>query len=187
MSENVGFVRVADNDPNRCQAVHRDYQCPFRAVGTFDPQTKIWTGPKYCIRHGGRTQETQAKAANLRLYNLAKYQAQMESFADSPRAKSLKEEIGILRMMLQTRLNEIKSNNELVLHSNNLTMMIREIANTVKICDTIDARVEKVIDKSKAQIFINSIIEIIGKYVNDPDLLLMISDEMEESLEKVLT
>jgi hypothetical protein len=57
------WERVAEDDPNRCQAVDGAGQCPYKAV----------EGTKYCPRHGANKTLATTKAEAIRNYNLGKW------------------------------------------------------------------------------------------------------------------
>lgn len=178
------FTRVEADDPNRCQAVHATQQCPFRAVGDFDTATQTWTGPKYCPRHGGSTQTQQAKEEEKRMYLSAKWKAKIGTNADNPRIKSLAEEIGIIRMTLEAKLNLITDEKELVMQAAGIVALTNSVKDLVKTWQHVEERSNQVLDRTKLTGFVNSLIGILTRYIDDVEILQMIGEDMLETIEK---
>lgn len=176
------LTRVEPDDPSRCQAVHKGYQCPFRAVGTKNLETNEWEGPKYCARHSGKTQSTQAAAEETRLYRLAQWQARLEQFADHPKVKSLREEIGVLRVVLEGKLESAKDQHSLLLMSGQIIELVRQIDKTVVSCHKIEKELGYVMDRPQAERFIQNILATLTMYVKDEMVLQLISDDIMEHL-----
>lgn len=170
------FERCDAEDPRRCQGLsHKGgSQCPFKSV----------EGSKYCGRHGGNAILKTRAAANQRLYLLNEWNDRFGRQADHPKIKGLREELGVLRMVLETRLNNCKDDDELLMRSGQITDMVREIAKTAKICHALEMSLNIVLDKAQAQAWITEISEIIGMYLTEPEILEMAAQDMMDSLER---
>src|SRR4051812_44358846 len=98
MSDNK-FERCEETDPNRCQGLIQKGtnggQCYYKAV----------PGSQFCLMHGGGKQADENKRAGLKNYRLQQYGERVGDFANNPEIKNIREEIGILRMTLETLLN----------------------------------------------------------------------------------
>src|SRR4029077_12914332 len=106
--EEQSFIRVEDNDPERCQGVSSTKgQCQFKRA----------TGSQYCKMHGGAAVLKSAEQERIRNYRLSKWQLRMNEFADSDQVKSLREEVGISRMVLEEIVNRCKDSTELLMCS----------------------------------------------------------------------
>src|SRR3989304_338034 len=95
------FVRFDQNlhDPAlQCKQVAMGRQCPYLAE----------EGKDNCPRHIGCSRAAEDKA-KVRNYNLTKWKARVEEFAENEHAKSLREEIGIMRLMMETIINRCLS------------------------------------------------------------------------------
>lgn len=163
-----------DNDPNRCQGVGANGQCPFLAV----------EGTKNCARHGGARMASSQRASSERLYKLAQWQGKLNAQASHPQIKSLRDELGILRMTLESKLDACKDEQQLLMASGHIVEMVREIAKTAKICHALEMSLGVVLDKTQAQAWVQEIGEILDRYIDDADVLQMISEDMLASLDK---
>lgn len=180
--------RVADDDPNRCQAVHASLQCPFKATGTrFQTITNgepawAWNGPMYCPRHGGTTQKTQESTQNIRMYLAARWQEKIGQQAYHPKYKSLREEMGILRMTLERRLDACSDDQSLLLYSGQITELVREIGKLAKVAHVIEKDMGHLLDKTQAEAWVQELLGIIGNYLPDPEILQFLSQDIIASL-----
>jgi hypothetical protein len=170
------FERVADNDPRRCQSTHSSQQCPYKAV----------EGRNYCPRHLGSDQGE--KRESVKKYITAKWQDRIGSQADHPEIKNLNEEVGILRMTLEAKLNQCNDENMLLMYSSTLTTLVREIRDTVSHLHKIQMQTNSVLDRTQALDFVYKLGEIIFKEIGDlpgaPEMLKRISDAMIEDLNR---
>jgi hypothetical protein len=170
------FERCDEADPNRCQGLshNRGSQCPFKAV----------EGSKYCPRHAGNSQIKAKEKENVRIYLLEKWKAGLARQADHPQLKSLREELGILRMTLEMQMNRCEDEAELMMRAGAITEMVREITKTARICHDLEKSVGAVLDKTQATQWVLELGQIIAQYVDDPDILEFIAADMLESLER---
>lgn len=182
ISENPGFVKVRPDDPNRCQSRGGQGQCPFRAIGTRQSDN-TWDGPKYCPRHGGNI-KFLAERASLRLYLSAKWQERIGFQADHPKVKSLREELGILRITLDSKLNSCRDDLDLAMQAGGITELAREIGKLAKTAHGIESSMATLLDKNQAKEWVIELLDIIGRYISDSDVLQMLSEDMLESLER---
>ena len=77
-------------DPHRCHQIVRDGQCLNLAV----------EGGSKCLAHGGHKELESQRNTSLRLYRLGQWQQRSEELLTHPNIKTLREEIGILRILL---------------------------------------------------------------------------------------
>jgi hypothetical protein len=164
-----------EDDPDRCQGVSAYGQCLFKRVAPS----------LYCPRHGGN----QALAANerekVRNYHLTKWRQRVNEFADNPEVKSLKEEIGILRMMLETVLNKCQDENDLLIYAGKIQDLVRDINKVVESCHKLDERNGVLLDKQSILTLGDAMVSIIGEHVGDPDALEMIAGKMVDVVIKM--
>lgn len=171
MAENI--IKCEHDSPNRCQAVITQGQCPNQA----EP------GQIYCAIHGGRTARLVGDlTTKTRNYNLGKWQARVERFSDSPELKSLAEEIGVLRMLLEQRLNACQSNTDLMLQSQGINTLILNIERLVTSCHKLEQNLGTLLNKADVIQFATEMISVITEYVTDQDILAQIGDRLQEIL-----
>ena len=168
-------IQKADGeaDPNRCQAVNVNGQCLNKAVKL--PSGKYGT---FCLCHGGNKQVQSEQTKNKRLYQLGKFQAKLEQQADHCNIKSLREEIGILRMVMQERFSVIKDSTDLLLHSGPITDLVMKIEKLVASCHKLEGSMGQLLDKQAILHFASQVIGIIGEVVIEEDKLQLIGDKI---------
>lgn len=168
MATHTDFQRVSDPaDPNRCQRMLAKGQCMNRAV----------EGSQYCAAHGGTvTRDSRRK------YAVTKFRARLDHFAEDPDQKSLHEEIGVLRLMLDAQLTAISDEHELIMRSAALAELVSRIQNCIVAADKLDQRRGQLIDRSVILKMVAHIIDIISQEVTDPDVVENIGRRIMESL-----
>lgn len=172
MTDNT-WVRCAEDDPNRCQAVHSDQQCPYKAI----------EGQSYCPRHCGPKNAKQDQVRSQKMYLSAKWQERIGFQAEHPKVKSLREEMGILRMMLDAKLNQLNDEQELTMHAGAITELVREIGKLARIAHGIEKDMNVLLDRNQALEWVQEIVEIIDPFLPSPDDKRTVSDRLVASLE----
>ena len=166
--ESEKYARVSSpDDPERCQSNTSKGQCMLKAV----------SGSAFCHLHGGYSAEKKAEKEQQRIYHLTRWRADMERHADNPGIKSLREEIGILRMVLESRLNTINDVTELMIHSNTISETVKSIEKLVVSCHRIEDKMGELIDKKALQHIATRIITAISQTFHDqPEKLGQLAD-----------
>lgn len=159
--------------PDRCKAAAGKNQCPNLSVELPDGRF----GDR-CLAHGGNKQQEAAAAQGMRNYRLTKWQARLERHASSPQIKSLRDEVGLLRMILEERLNQIDDAQGLLLQSHTIADMVSRIERAVLACQKVESMTGQMLDKQDVAEFGSRIISIIHSHVKDADQLRSISEEI---------
>ncbi len=172
MSENK-FQRITDpDDPERCQGVTRQGQCDLKAV----------SGGRFCLAHGGATELKAQETVNLRNYRLAKFHTRAKELGDSDQITSLKDEVALLRMMIEEMINGCTDSQELLMRSGPLSDLIMKTEKLVSSCHRLDSRLGNLLDRTKVLQFAQIVVEIIGNKIDDPETL----DDISSSILKAL-
>ena len=148
-------------DPERCQGTIPSIgQCQNKAMPNCD----------YCIQHGGDKQLQAIENKKKRNYALTKWKASLDGkLSDTADIKSLREEIGILRILMEERLNLCKDTHDLLLSSGPLSDLDTKIEKLVVSCHKLESSMGQHLDKSSILIFASKIIDIIGDtFGSDP-------------------
>lgn len=156
------------DDPKRCQGTVRGQQCPWLSI----------ENTPYCKMHQGASKAAAAPDRVLRNYRLAKWQVRVNEFADNPQVKSLREEIGILRMILEEILGRCEDANDLLIYSNKISDYVQKIEKIISSCHRLEQSAGFILDKTAVLQIANTIIEIISSRIDDPTLLDQISEEI---------
>lgn len=155
-------------DPRRCQCVFKNGQCGYIAL----------EGSKFCAMHGGNKAQESVKKEMHRKYQLAQWNARVSEFADDDGIKSLREEIGILRMTLENVINQCSKPMDVVLWSGKIGDLVTRIEKTIVSCNRLEASSGMLLDKASALTLASQMVEIIARHVNDPEAIDQISDEI---------
>lgn len=168
-TENV-FERIAhEGDPRQCQAVGQTGQCPYVRV----------EGSQYCPRHGGnKAKEAQVREA-VRTYRLAQWQQRVNEFADDGQIKSLREEIGITRLLLEKQINACTNDVELLINSHKISDLVMKMEKLISSCHNMEMKMGMLLDRTAILQLGSVIVEVISNYITD-------SDTREQASEKIL-
>jgi len=162
--------RCPEDDPNRCQATGKFGQCPYLAVANS----------KYCHRHGGNKANNVAFAGSQ--YRLEVWQQRVNEFSQSETVKSLKDEIGILRLLIETIMVRCTDQTSLIIQSSKIADLITKLEKLTTSCNRLDASMGMLLDKTSALAFASQIVNIIIKYVDDP----VVHDEISNEIIDIL-
>ncbi len=141
------------DDPRRCQGVVPTGQCNNLKV----------EGSNYCLAHGGASTIKKQEAESLYRFRVDKYRNRINEIAKSSNIKSLREEIGVLRMLLEERMNSIGDDlGQLMLNSGELSEMVVKIDKLVNSCHNLESKLGVMIDKTTLLNLTEQIVKIIG-------------------------
>lgn len=169
MDEESRWERVPEDSPLRCQAViPTKGQC----------LNKKMDGSQYCPAHGGNRAAGKAKAEQLRMYQIDRYQNRLNAMEDHNQFTSLAGEVAVLRMVLETRLKACNTDLDLMLHSQSISSLALSIEKLLNSCERMKRSLEGTLDKNQAMAWIGDVVDIISKNVEDSDVLNQIADEL---------
>lgn len=155
---NHDIVRVAADDPDRCQQVMGTGQCNNRkAEGSTLP---------YCPAHIGAHGKNLEKAS-IRLYHINKWKQRLDQLTDHDQVKTLTEEIGVLRLLLENTLNLCKEEMDLLMHSAKISDLAIKIEKLVVSCHKLEKSSGALLDKSAIIRVAADIIEVISAVIDN--------------------
>lgn len=168
------YERVEDeNDPERCQSNNRDGQCMYKVLTLANGGKS-----KYCPRH------SPGAVANQKNYRFnAQFLPRINDFADNPKLKNLAEEIGLMRMTLETIVNRCKDDMELTLEADRIAKMVREINALVVSCHKLEEATGQVLSKTIVVNIGTMVVSILSKYVEDKSILDRVGEEIYAAIE----
>lgn len=172
--QNYQRKKVASDSPERCKGTTGTEQCYFNSI----------PGTQYCDYHANIGTKQKMKKAILRNYNLTKWEGRIGDKADNPTIKSLREEIGILRVIIEERLRACHTENDLLINSGAISNLIMQVEKLVRSCNHIEHSLGQYIDKTQAYALIQGVLEIVTKYVEDPEALENISNDFSAAIER---
>ena len=159
-SESIKKVPYPEH-PNRCQTVNNIGQCFNLAV----------IGGSNCLVHGGNKQIESQKTKNLKNYRAGIWQARINRFSESAQIKDLREEIGILRMLMEERLTFCATPMDLLLNSSLISDLVVKIEKLVSSCHKLEASLGQHMDKTALMGFAQQVIQVISINVVDRELV----------------
>lgn len=156
--------------PDRCQGIrHGQGQCTNMSA---DYST-------FCLCHGGNVAGETAVKQALSNYRLTKWQARLDDKTGQSELKSLRDEIGILRVLMEETLNKCHSDMELILQSGRIADLAMKIEKLVSSCHKLEGSMGKLMDKSAILQFAAEIVEIISKELDEyPDKISAIGEQI---------
>ena len=165
------------DDPRRCQAVNSQGQCRNLGIKNGD------TYHPNCLAHGGNKQVAKEKAEGLRNYRLTKWNAKVQRFGNRPEIKSLRDEIGILRLIMEERLNKCGDAQDLILQSAPISDLVMKIEKVVASCHKLEGSMGQLLDKQAILQFAQTVIGIVATELEgSEDKIERIADKILESL-----
>jgi uncharacterized Zn finger protein (UPF0148 family) len=160
---------VPADDPNRCKAtIATQGQCIQRAVD----------GSDYCPIHGGNKALKKAEAENVSRYRINQWQSRISSFAGDSRIKSLHEELGMLRVLLEEKFNACKSATDLIIQAGPISELILKVEKITKTIHELDKDLENIMEKQQMLVYADRIVGIIAEHVKDDNVRFEISKKI---------
>lgn len=161
-----------DDDPRRCHNVIAGRQCPHVSI----------EGTHLCERHtSGNKRSARDPLSNYQFSS--QFHVKIKDFAECEDIKSLRGEIGVLRLMLQSVINNCKNEDELSLQADRITRLVGEINKCVINCQKLEESTGQLLDKTVVINIGGMIVGVIDKYVDNKDVLDEIGREIYEGIE----
>ena len=169
------ITRAEPDAPNRCQTVNSKGQCQNEAV----------EGGTNCLAHGGNKQLESIAKAGLRNYRKSVWLARIGQHADNPGIKSLREEIGILRIILEERLTHCDTPLKLMMESQSIADLVMKVDHVVTSCHKLEDKLKLVVDKSQLIHFASVVVDAIASIVTDERMMEAISTAIVSAIDEV--
>lgn len=153
--------RVSDPaDPNRCQGPAPDGQCWNKAV----------EGQNHCAAHGG--DPAKAAASEARQYRLAqaKYRRRQQELETHEALLSLRDEIVMLKILIEERYNMIKTDSDLLVACSPLNTLFLTLERLIKSCNQLEQNLGTLLGKAALYKFGMEIVMLLTEELQDlPD------------------
>ena len=164
--------------PERCQGI-------IRTNNGFEGQCTHYRieGSNYCIIHGGSVAQTQTPLKELNLYRVKKYMKRISELKTANAARTIDEELAILRMVLEETLERTEKEGDmgLLLYSQKISEIIRDIKSCVITADKLATKAGTLLGRSEAIVIAGKVIEILSTEVNDTEVLSRIADKVADA------
>ncbi len=142
-------------------------------------------GADFCVNHGANKQLASKNGDSVRNYRLQRWKKRVGEMADSDGVKSLREEVGILRVILEEMMNQCTDSLELLLYSQRMADLVMKIEKLVSSCDRLENRMGLLLGKDSVLQLAATYVQIINNYVTDTDVIEKISLEMMEATKRI--
>ena len=169
MSEEIKHCEP--DNPNRCQGIVSSGQCTNLAVEGFP-----------LCKSCGRAQEANATKTKYHNYLLRQSMSRVSDFAGGEHVKSLRDEVGILRMIIEQVLNKCDQPMDVILHSSTLTDLISKVERVVNTMHKLEGSMGQLLDKQALLQFANEIISILISEIENEELITKISNRIINAL-----
>lgn len=166
------YIKCDERDPNRCKGVMKDGQCIYLAM----------EHSAFCNLHGGPAGQKAAVKKQYHDYLIQQYQTRLDDFAGSDNIKNLHGEIGLLRMIIENIVNQIKTPEHFPLYADKIGGLIDKCHKIVVDMQKLDEKTGQMMSKDAMFTLIDSIATIIGKYITDSDTLNTLSSEIGDAI-----
>lgn len=179
------LLECQPDDPDRCQGTGQggEGQCRYFSVkglqreGLWDPDVDV-SSIHVCPKHGGTRMTNQQERERVHDYRLQVWQQRLDEFAESEKVKSLRGEIGVLRLLAESILDQCKTKQDLLMYSSKISDLMVKTEKLVRTCDRVDSSVGMLLDRSTALAMGARIVEVIGKHVKEPAIIDAISNDI---------
>ena len=161
-----GIEICAPDDPNRCQGVTAFGQCNKLSI----------PGRDRCPMHDGAKAIKNKKEVSG--YQLTKWRGRLDRLADTNGVRSLRDEIGILKMTLEALVQRCQTDDDLIEKASAFGELIMKIEKVVLSCHRLEKTTGMMLDKTAALQIAANICQIIGEEVEDEDQIVRITDRI---------
>ena len=165
-----GIKNCPADDPNRCQGATAVGQCTKLSV----------EGKDRCPMHQGAISRINKDLING--YQLTKWEARLSRLADTNGVRSLRSEIGILKMTLESVVQRCNTDEDLIEQSNKMMALVEKIEKVVLSCNRLEKTTGMMLDKSAALQIAGNICSIIGDHIDDPEVIERITTQIIEQV-----
>jgi len=137
-------------DPRRCKFSYPHEQCWREAE----------YGSEFCLAHGGKSTE---QAENKRMYHLAEVDSRLRlaELSGHDDIKSLREEIGLVRILIEKQVNSAKGDIDLLSRCGSINNLILTLSRLTKDCQALEKDLGELLSKQAVFRLIQSMCEIV--------------------------
>ncbi len=145
-------MELAKNEEERCQTESTYCKC------------KRHGDSRFCLAHGGGSSQIAIEKEAASKYQIQTYQARLKLQSNHSGIKDLREEIGLLRMMIEARINACQSDTDLVIQSSAIAELVRKLDKQVNSCHRIESLTGELMDRQSLLEFASGIIDTVTKH-----------------------
>jgi len=144
-----------------------ELRCPVIKSNSQQCTHQIVPGTTRCPLHGANAQLASAEKKSLDMYRLAKYQARVDELKEHNEVKTLRNEIGVLRMLLEEKMNRANTDAELVMMAGPISDLVMKIEKLVSSCQRLENSLGNLLDKQQMKNIATQLLNVLTEKVND--------------------
>lgn len=166
---NIEREVLEENDPERCQGIigNDAGQCRYRQIADSE----------FCDLHSGHRNETKKNKIE---YTLAGYTERTKTQTGRTAVINLRDEIAILRMSLEERLNSCNNQIDVLAATPMILETIRTINTAVTSCHKLEISLGEVLGRDRLLAFADKVINLLVEADLEPEQVSHISDKLME-------
>lgn len=163
-----------EGEPRCSHMISGKHQCRLLAV-------KVGSN---CVIHGGRS-ILEAIRKEDSIYKLKEqYRSRVDELTDHKKHFSLNEEIGVLRLLLETMFSKIDDDSSLLRSSGAMSELITKIEKLVNSAMRAEKYVGGLMSRNQAIQMIQDVVDVLAAEIDDPDLLGRVADKFQTIVRK---
>ncbi len=138
--------------------------------------------------HGGNRAGDIETTRNKNLYRLAIFQTRVDDFAHNPKVKGLREDIGILRMLLEFTMNKCKDESDLIMFSPKISELVMKIEKVVTSAHRLENNMGELLDKMAAMQLGEEIVQLISTGITDytQKIIALVPEENKAQVKEIM-
>jgi hypothetical protein len=142
-------------------------RCEFELNSGIQCSNRRVDGATRCPLHGANKQLEATENASLRVYRLSKFKQRASELTDHDNVKSLREEIAILRIIIEERINKCDDAHDLVIQSGPISDMIMKVEKVVSSCHRLEGQLGNLLDKQAVKNLAATLMQILAQKINE--------------------
>lgn len=151
---------LSPSDPNRCKhVIPSQGQC--YNIGVLPGAN--------CLAHGGGSTLKAEERRRVNAYKLFTFEQRLKDHLDYPDIKGLRDEIALMRMLVEEKINQCKDLFDLNLVSSSVSDLIMKVNTLVMNCQKLESSLGKHVDATALLVFAKNVVEIISAKFNRPE------------------
>lgn len=162
-------------DPERCQGIRN-------GLGAGQCTNKAVPGGTFCMVHGGNRSLAKQEKESTDLYRVSMFKARIARNKSNNEVKSLSNEVAILRMVLEEKLNSCESDTDLILHSAAISDLVIKIEKVVTSCHKLEKNLGQHMDKATLLQFAGEVVSLVSQNVSNKSEIAKIADGMTQMI-----
>lgn len=165
------LIKTTRDDPQVCQL------CLERSTTVY---YKVIPDTHRCPRHCGAQVKRKQEAERVMQYRVQVWNSRLKEFTNANEVKSLRDEIGVLRLLMEETLKRCETPGDLLAFSARIQAIANDIQRLVSACNKLETSMGEMMDRPTAIKFAGRLIEIVSSEIDDSDVLDRISHRIIE-------